>query len=82
MVYSSGMELKNYISTLPIPLRNDFAIRCKTSFKHLRNVAYGYKKAGEDLCINIERETGGQVRCESLRPDVDWGYLRGTKKAA
>lgn len=29
-------------------------------------------------CPAIEKATGGQVRCEDLRPDVDWGYLRTT----
>lgn len=29
-----------------------------------------------DMCPAIERATKGQVRCEDLRPDVDWGYLR------
>lgn len=29
-------------------------------------------------CPAIERATNGQVRCEDLRPDVDWGYLRST----
>lgn len=36
-----------------------------------------------DHCPAIERETairGKPVRCESLRPDVDWAVLR--KKAA
>jgi DNA-binding transcriptional regulator YdaS (Cro superfamily) len=28
-------------------------------------------------CPAIERVTGGAVRCEELRPDVDWGVLRG-----
>lgn len=28
-------------------------------------------------CPAIERATGGAVRCEDLRPDVDWGVLRG-----
>lgn len=28
-------------------------------------------------CPAIERATGGAVRCEELRPDVDWGVLRG-----
>ena len=42
------------------------------------NVAYGYKRAGESLCINIERESGGLVKCETLRDDVDWAYLRGS----
>jgi hypothetical protein len=27
-------------------------------------------------CPAIERLTGGEVRCEDLRPDVDWAYLR------
>lgn len=27
-------------------------------------------------CPAIERHTGGKVRCEDLRPDVDWAYLR------
>lgn len=27
-------------------------------------------------CPAIERLVAGQVRCENLRPDVDWGYLR------
>ena len=27
-------------------------------------------------CPAIERLAAGQVRCEHLRPDVDWAYLR------
>lgn len=27
-------------------------------------------------CPSIERETGGQVRCEELCADVDWAVLR------
>ena len=27
-------------------------------------------------CPAIERATGGQVKCEELRPDVPWGVLR------
>jgi len=29
-------------------------------------------------CPSIERATAGAVRCEDLRPDVDWAYLRNT----
>jgi DNA-binding transcriptional regulator YdaS (Cro superfamily) len=29
-----------------------------------------------ERCPSIERATEGAVRCEDLRPDVDWGYLR------
>lgn len=31
-----------------------------------------------DYCPIIERLTDGAVRCEDLRPDVDWAYLRAT----
>ncbi len=31
-----------------------------------------------DRCIPIEQLTSGAVRCEDLRPDVDWAYLRAT----
>lgn len=72
------MKLKKYLQKLSASERNDFSARCETTFGHLRNVAYGYKPCGESLCINIERESNGSVKCEELRPDVDWGYLRGT----
>lgn len=29
-------------------------------------------------CPTIERATNGAVRCESMRPEVDWAYLRAT----
>lgn len=30
-------------------------------------------------CPAIEKATAGQVRCEELRPDVEWDVLRGGK---
>lgn len=72
------IKLKEYIQSLSTPERVIFAEKCETTLKHLRNVSYGYKPAGESLCINIERESGGAVRCEDLRDDVDWEFLRGT----
>lgn len=32
-------------------------------------------------CPAIERATCGAVRCEDLRPDVDWGVLRSHQPA-
>jgi len=29
-----------------------------------------------EYCPKIERVTGRKVRCEQLRSDVDWGYVR------
>lgn len=77
-----SMDLKTYIYAIDdMSEREAFAVRCGTTYGHLRNVAYGQKPCREALAINIERESGGKVRCEDLRPDVDWAYLRGTSEA-
>lgn len=39
----------------------------------------GDRQVPADHCPAIERATGGVVRCEDLRPDVDWGVLRDAK---
>ncbi len=41
----------------------------------------GVRQVPADRCPDIERTTSGRIRCEDLRPDVDWEYLRGTAKS-
>lgn len=72
------MNLKTYFMALPKERRDTFAALCGTTRGHLTNIAYGQKPCSEKLAIAIERESLGAVRCETLRPDVDWAYLRGT----
>jgi len=38
------------------------------------------KSIPAEYCPAIERATAGAVRCEELRPDVDWSVLRGTSR--
>ena len=38
----------------------------------------GTRNVPADRCPAVERATDGAVRCEEMRPDVDWAYLRGT----
>ena len=75
-------EILAYINSLTSEERAAFAVRCNTSVGYIRKVVSAKKKFGESLCIAFERETGGKVRCEMLRDDVDWAYLRGTEKKA
>lgn len=75
------MELRLFWLSMPMQERDAFAKRCGSSFAHVRNVAYGQKSCAEKLAINIDRESGGKVRCESLRPDVDWAYMRNSGAA-
>ena len=36
------------------------------------------RRVPAEHCPAIEGATGGQVRCEDLRPDVNWSVLRAT----
>jgi DNA-binding transcriptional regulator YdaS (Cro superfamily) len=40
--------------------------------------ACGTRPVPAHVCPEIEKATSGLVRCEDLRPDVDWGFLRNT----
>jgi DNA-binding transcriptional regulator YdaS (Cro superfamily) len=45
--------------------------------------ASGKRPIPAERCPEIERATHGVVRCEELRPDVDWAVLRdGARQAA
>jgi DNA-binding transcriptional regulator YdaS (Cro superfamily) len=34
------------------------------------------RRVPAEFCPEIEKVTGGQVKCEELRPDIDWAFLR------
>ena len=74
-------KLLSYVNGLPTVEQTGFAIRCGTTIGYMRKAISKGQKFGIDLCINIERESGALVTCEELRPDVDWAYLRGSKRA-
>lgn len=44
--------------------------------------AHGKKRVPFKRCLDIERESAGAVRCEDLRPDIDWAYLRQSPQPA
>lgn len=44
--------------------------------------ANGLSAVPAERCPLIEQATGGQVRCEDLRPDVAWSVLRNTPELA
>jgi DNA-binding transcriptional regulator YdaS (Cro superfamily) len=76
-------ELTTFLRGLgTLEAKEDFAKRCETTLGQLKQVAGGHRRCGESLAVNIERESGGAIRCETMRPDVDWGYLRGTARSA
>jgi DNA-binding transcriptional regulator YdaS (Cro superfamily) len=68
--------LRDFLNSLTPPRQKAFAKRCGTSLGYLRKAISVGARLSESLVISIERESGGAVPCESLRPDVDWAYLR------
>jgi len=64
--------LKSYLKALADDdARTEFAGKCSTTLGHLRNVSYGLRPAAAELCVLVERESGGKVTRRDLRPD-DW----------
>lgn len=70
--------LRRYLNSLSVEAQRVFARAAGTTVGYLRKAISTGQLLGEGLCINIEKASGGMVRCEALRPDVDWEYLRGT----
>lgn len=70
-----------FLNSLPSDRQRSFAGACDTSIGYLRKACSVKQKLGAELCIALERESGGAITCEALRPDVDWAYLRATKAA-
>jgi DNA-binding transcriptional regulator YdaS (Cro superfamily) len=75
------VKLADYLQSLSTEQRSDFAQRCLTSPDYLAQLAAGIRKPKVDLAIRISKESGGQVTCEELLPDVDWAYLRSEQTA-
>lgn len=74
--------ITTYLATLAPEDRDPFAARCGTSIGYLRKATSTGQRIGESLCIALERESERAIRCEDLRPDVDWAYLRNTVELA
>jgi len=68
-------QLRAYLNAMQRATQREFAARCGTSLQYLRNALSRQQKLGIELCIEIERQSDRRVRCEDLRPDVDWVYL-------
>jgi DNA-binding transcriptional regulator YdaS (Cro superfamily) len=74
--------LRDYLNSLPVDDQAAFAARCNTTVGYLRKAISIRQPINAATAIAIERESGGAVTCESLRHDVDWAYIRGTRDVA
>lgn len=71
-------KLLSYINGLEKRQRISFCAAAGASERYLRKAISKQQRMGVELCIRIEKASSAAIRCEDLRPDVDWGYLRST----
>ena len=69
------MKLRAYTSSVEPASR--LAERLGFSPVLLSQWGTGKRQVPAEHCPAIGRATGGAVRCEDLRPDVEWSVLRG-----
>lgn len=67
------MDLKTYFKTAS---QAELARELGVTPSAVNQWVNGLMKVAADKCPSIERVTAGLVRCEDLRPDVEWHVLR------
>ncbi len=74
------MTLSDYLDAVPsCGAAAALAERIGVSAVVISQWRNGVRRVPTAHCISIEKATGGEVRCEDLRPDVDWAFLRGSR---
>lgn len=89
------MDFYTYLRSLPAAQRDIFATACGTTHARLRQIAYGNEPASPELCVAIDRESGGDVTYANVndkwlerngpsdgrkRIPMDWGYVEAKAK--
>lgn len=72
-------KLLSFMNSLGKDERRTFCSACGTTEGYLRKAISKGQRLSADLCIKIDRESKAAVRCEDLRPDADWAYIRSTQ---
>ena len=71
------MTLRQYLQSLDAAAKRALASELGVTVVYLHQLCSGFRQPSPDLAIRIESASGGQVRCETLRPDVPWHVVRG-----
>lgn len=74
------MTLLELIRSLEPDQLTSIAARSGTTVGNLRQIAHGFRRAGPALAINLDRESENRVSFEELRPDVDWAYVKSSRR--
>lgn len=75
------MKLHAFLQAQAAGYKSRLATALHRSPSYLSRQLSGTRAFTERDCIEIEKFTEGQVRCEDILPDVDWAYLRASAPA-
>lgn len=70
------MKLTDYLNQNYRGRKAEFAARVPVACQYLSQIASGFRLPSERVSIQIEMASGGEVKKEELRPDVDWSLYR------
>lgn len=65
------MQLIEYFNK-GLDTRSKLAVKIGVTAAQVSHWLTGFRPLPLERALVIERETKGQVTCESLRPDIDW----------
>lgn len=68
--------LLTYLNSLTPDQQRAYAARCGTSVGYLRKAISVRQRISSELAIELARESKGKVTVDSIRPDVDWAFVR------
>lgn len=72
------MELKMYFAAYP-GSRKRMLTELDISQSYMSQLVHGHTSISVFRATQIERLTDGKVKCEELRPDIDWSFLRNDR---
>jgi len=68
-------SLRRYLNGLSVAEQCEFCARAGTTLNYLRKALSTKQRMSVELAIALDRESGGAVPMEAIRPDVDWAYI-------
>lgn len=75
-------DFRTYWLRLSMAERKEFCRRVGASYSNLNQHSSVGRPLSAELALVIERETGGAVRFEAIRPDIDISHRLFTGEAA
>lgn len=69
-------NLRSYFLGLSANERVEYAQKCQTTVGFITQIYLGNSPCNPTLAIELDKHSGGLVKCDELSPVTDFDYLR------